>query len=109
MHSRRMCLQHSRIAIYVDHKSGQEVAFAMHEPVGVVVRPDDSECTSHGHCLAQSRHIEFFVDHRICEVKHAHCDTSDLIVSCAYEVAFEVGHCHFAAFLDIVWQVIYCP
>ncbi len=43
VHTDGVGLHHCGVAIYVDNQAGEEIALAMHQTVGIIVGPDQSE------------------------------------------------------------------
>ncbi len=103
-----MGLQHRCVAIYVDNKSGQEVAFAMYEPVGVVVVAYQSESLPHAKRFVESVGEEYFVNGLVAPGEYAHGDAAYLIVAYAYHAAAACVHRYDIAFFDSVGGVGHC-
>jgi hypothetical protein len=96
-----MGLKHRRRAVDIDHKPGQEVAFAVDEAVGCIVGAHKTEGLAEAESFLKASAIEVGVDRlAFAECEHSHGYGADLKMSCAYDSAVGGFDAHEVAFFD---------
>ena len=97
-----MGLQHGSVAVHIHDESRQEVAFAVHKTVGVVVMSNQVEGLAHLERFVEALGIEPVIDFGIAPCQDSHCDASYLIVAYAYLSAVACDDTNDVALFDVV-------
>ena len=106
VHAHAVCLHDSSLAIHIYHQSGQQVALAMHQSVGIArLTVGQSDGLAHPKSLAQAFLPEGIVDRFLLKGEHPHGNASHLPVSLAEEIMLAVKHSHHIAFLGVALQI----
>ena len=85
VHTRTMGLYHSCFAINIHNQSGQEVAFAMHQPVGIIVGAVEAKRATQCQCLGESTCEKVLIDYRVAKVEDTHRNATYLVMPHPYK------------------------
>ena len=107
VHADAMCLNHSGMVVDVDDKSGQMVALAVYQTIGVGERRvGQSDGLAHVQCRLQTRSPERPVNLHITERKDTDGNRAFLIVPYGNKVARRGDHTHHIALADILIDML---
>ncbi len=81
MHAGRMSLNHSGVAIYVNHQSREEISLSMNKAKTIIVRPDEAESFAKSECRFKPHSEEVVGQRRIAELKQSHGNAAYLKMS----------------------------
>ncbi len=98
MHTHGVSLHHGRRSVDVNNKSGEEIPFAVHQAVGVVLRSVEVKHFAQAQGVGEAFAEELLIYLAPAEVKNPHGNGTALEVACADKSAVVSHNAHHVAF-----------